>query len=263
MKPDIVAPGASILTAYAQETDKTVQGYGTSFSGPVVAGNAALVRQYFEEGKFPCTWKNCAFDPSGSLVKAVLLNSAYSLKQVQISRPWLKKHVLEEVGEYDSNQGLGLVQLDQTLPIAGHNKFHAIVRNNKTIKDKQIHDIFIRATPFKCLNTSYKHQLSATLTWYDPAGATSCAKCLVNDLDIMVHWITSKGKVKAGSKVFPNGATHKDYDNNVERVRFKMQGKRRYRIRIKAANLAVAQTKFSLIATGCFKVISNPAAAST
>ena len=228
MKPDIVAPGASILTAYAQETDKTVQGYGTSFSGPVVAGNAALVRQYFEEGKLPCNWNNCAFDPSGSLVKAVLLNSAYSLKQVQVSRPWLKKNVLEEVGEYDSNQGLGLVQLDQTLPIAGHNKFNAIIRNNKEIKDKEIQDIFIRATPFKCMNTSYKHQLSATLTWYDPAGATSCAKCLVNDLDIMVHAITTNGNVKPGSKVFPNGATHKDFDNNVERIRFNMQGTGRY-----------------------------------
>ena len=259
MKPDIVAPGASILTAYAQETDKTVQGYGTSFSGPVVAGNAALVRQYFEEGKLPCSRNNCAFDPSGSLVKAVLLNSAYSLKQVQVSRPWLKKNLLEEVGEYDSNQGLGLVQLDQTLPISGHNKFNAIIRNNKEIKDKEIQDIFIKATPFQCMNTSYKHQLSATLTWYDPTGATSCAKCLVNDLDIMVHAITSNGKVKPGSKVFPNGATRKDFDNNVERIRFNMQGTGRYRIRINAANLAVDETQFSLIATGCFKAIANPA----
>ena len=220
MKPDIVAPGASVLTAFAQETDKLVQVYGTSFSAPALAGNAALVRQYFEEGKLPCTWSNCAIDPSGSLVKAVLLNSAHTLKQVQVSRPWLNKSLLEEVSEYDSNQGLGLVQLDQTLPIPGHNKFNAVVRNNKEIIDRKSQDIFIRATPFKCLNTSYKHDFSATLTWYDPAGATSCAKCLMNDLDIMVHRITAKGKVKAGSKVFPNGATHKDSDNNVERIRY-------------------------------------------
>jgi len=47
MKPDLVAPGASVLTAYAHETDKTVEIYGTSYAAPVVAGNAALVRQYF------------------------------------------------------------------------------------------------------------------------------------------------------------------------------------------------------------------------
>ena len=67
MKPDLVAPGVSVLTAYAHENGKTVQVYGTSFSGPVVAGNAALVRQYFEEGKLPCSWGNCKIDPSGSL----------------------------------------------------------------------------------------------------------------------------------------------------------------------------------------------------
>ena len=91
MKPDLVAPGASVLTAYAHEKGKTVQSYGTSFAGPVVAGNAAIIRQYFEEGHFPCDFTDCSFDPSGSLIEAVLLNSAQSLKQVQVSEPGLKK----------------------------------------------------------------------------------------------------------------------------------------------------------------------------
>ena len=260
MKPDLVAPGASVLTAYAHENGKTIQAYGTSFSGPVVAGNAALVRQYFEEGKLPCTWKNCKLDPSGSLVKAVLLNSAQNLKQVQVSRPWLQSKLLEDVSEYDNNQGMGLVQLDQTLPIPGHNKLHAIVRNNKVIANRKFHDIYIRATPGKCFGTSYKHEFSATLTWYDPAGVSSCAKCIVNDLDIMVDWINSKGQVISNSREFPNGATHKDYENNVERVRFNMTWSRRYRIRVHAANLATATTRFSMIASGCFKVISKPGA---
>jgi hypothetical protein len=259
MKPDLVAPGATVLTAFAHETGKTVQSYGTSISAPVVAGNAALVRQYFEDGHLPCTWRSCKFDPSGSLVKAVLLNSGQSLKQVQASRPWMSTKSLEEVRDYDNNQGMGLIQLDRTLPIPGHNKFHAIVRNNKEISDGQFHDIYIRATPGKCWGTSYKHEFSATLTWYDPAGAIGCAKCLINDLDISVHWITKQGKVKFGSAVFPNGSTHKDFENNVERVRFNMFKSRRYRIRIHAANLATATTKFSLMATGCFKAISNPA----
>ena len=257
MKPDLVAPGASVLTAYAHENGKTVQAYGTSFSGPVVAGNAALVRQYLEEGKLPCTWGNCKIDPSGSLVKAVLLNSAQNLKQVQVARPWMHNKLLEEVSEYDNNQGMGLVQLDQTLPIPGHNKFHAIVRNNKVIADGKFHDIYIRATPGKCWDTSYKHVLSATLTWYDPAGTSSCPKCLVNDLDIIVDWITAKGQIKANSREFPNGTSSKDYENNVERVRFDMLWSRRYRIRIHAANLVSATTKFSMIASGCFKVIKK------
>jgi hypothetical protein len=258
MKPDLVAPGVSIHTAYAHEDGKTVQISGTSFAAPAVAGNAALVRQYFEEGNLPCSWTNdCNFNPSGSLVKAVLLNSAQNIEAVQVSQSGLDKKTLETVSEYDSNQGMGLVQLDRTLPIPGHNKFSALVRNNKVINEGDVHDIFIRATPGKCLNKPYKHDFSATLTWYDPAGASGCTKCLINDLDLIIHWISANGKVNYESRVFPNGGTEEDDTNNVERVRFKMTSTRRYRIRIHAANLATAQQNFSLIATGCFQVISN------
>jgi hypothetical protein len=233
---------------------------GTSSSGPVAAGNAALVRQYFEEGKLPCKRTNgCTIDPSGSLVKAVLLNSAQSFEKLQVTKPLLeKRNVQGTFSVHDSNQGMGLVQLDNTLPISGHNKLNAIVRNNKTINDGEFHDIFIKATPNTCLKEPYKHDFSATLTWYDPAGAVSCTKCLMNDLDIMVNMITPDGKVKRNSKVFPNGGTQKDSENNVEHIHFEMTKSRRYRIRIQAANLATAQQNFSLIATGCFKVISNP-----
>jgi hypothetical protein len=260
MKPDLVAPGAPILTAFAHEYGKIVHVYGTSFAAPVVAGNAALVRQYFEEGNFPCSWANgCNMNPSGSLVKAVLMNSAQNLDAVKVSKPWLEMKALETVNAYDSNQGMGLVQLDKTLPIPGHNVFSALVRNNKVIKDRDVHDIFIRATPGKCFNKPYKHEFSATLTWYDPPGVIGCAKCLINDLDIRVDWITADGAVKYESRVFPNGGTKEDDTNNAERIRFNMTSTRRYRIRIYAANLATAQQNFSFIATGCFRAISNPA----
>ena len=257
MKPDIVAPGASVLTSYAQKDGQTVQSYGSSFAAPVVAGNAALVRQYFEEGKH-CGSSKCSIDPSGSLVKAVLLNSAQSLKQVQVTQTWLNKKMLEEVSDYDNNQGMGVVQLDKTLPIPGHNLIKAIIRNNAVIQNKEVVDFFVFTTPGKCVGQPYQHDFSATLAWYDPAGAISCAKCLVNDLDIMVHGLRQDGSLK-GAKKFPNGNNRKDFDNNVERIRFHMKGNRRYRIRVKAANLASATTKFSLIVSGCFREISNPA----
>lgn len=262
MKPDLVAPGASVLTPKAHENASTVQSYGTSFAAPTVAGNAALVRQYFEEGHLPCDElgneeeHSCRIDPSGSLVKAVLMNSARSLKQVQVSRPWIGSQELEEVSEYDNSQGMGLIQLDNTLPIANHNKINAIVRNNQYIKDGEFHDIFIRATPHKCLGKSYIRDFSATLAWYDAPGSANCAKCLINDLDIMVHEVRADRTIKKGTKKFPNGLSRKDYNNNVERLRFTMSGMNRYRIRIYASNLDKAQTQFSMIASGCFKVIS-------
>ena len=253
MKPDLVAPGASVLTAKAHGS--TVQAYGTSYAAPTVAGNAALIRQYFEEGKLPCGQNDCSFDPSGSLVKAVLMNSARSLKQVQVSRPWIGSQELEEVSEYDSNQGMGLIQLNNTLPITDYNYINAIVRNDIDINDGEFHDIFIMTIPNKCAGTSYIHDFSATLAWYDPAGSTNCAKCLVNDLDIMVHAVRTNGTVIGGTKIFPNGLRRKDHDNNVERIRFNMVNQRRYRIRIKATNIDTRKASFSMIASGCFKEV--------
>lgn len=235
-------------------------GGGTSYAAPNVSGNAALVRQYFEEGKAGdrCGLKNCKFDPSGTLVKAVLLNSARPLKQVQVVQ--LKdKTLLEAVSEYDSNQGLGLIQLDKTLPIPGHNKINAIVRNKKEIKDKQDQYIYIQSALWECRNEPYMHEFSATLTWYDPEGAIGCKSCMLNDLDIIVHDIDASGKVIWSSGVFPNGGTKRDSKNNVERIRFNMKWKKRYRIRIKAKNLIDDKTKYSMVASGCFKVIKKPA----
>jgi len=84
MKPDIVAPGYIIMVPNANagtgESD-TREVLGTSYAAPVIAGAAAQVRQYFEEGWFPCGSKGCGtiVKPSGSLVKAVLMNSGQDL----------------------------------------------------------------------------------------------------------------------------------------------------------------------------------------
>jgi len=260
MKPDLVAPGASVLVPYAHEYGKTVQEYGTSFSAPAVAGSAALVRQYFTEGRLPCNWKNgCKLDPSGSLVKAVLMNSATPLKgEVQVAQPWLEKKLLGKVSEYDSNQGMGSVQLDRSLPLPSKNRIKAIVKNNKSIADGEVQDTYIQATPRKCANQPYKHELRVTLAWYDLPGAASCAKCLLNDLDLIIHSVNANGGVVLDSELYPNGLDSKDNRNNVERIRFNMSGKNYYRIRVKAANLATAETKYSLIGSGCFEVIPDP-----
>lgn len=47
-------------------------------STPIVAGNGAMARQYFREGWYNTGSKNesLGFDPSGALLKAVLINSA-------------------------------------------------------------------------------------------------------------------------------------------------------------------------------------------
>lgn len=50
-------------------------------STPVVAGAAAMARQYFREGWYNTGAKNTslAFDPSAALIKSVLVNSAVGM----------------------------------------------------------------------------------------------------------------------------------------------------------------------------------------
>lgn len=108
---DVVAPGLMVHSAKAslsesgEETCALDSLGGTSMSAPAVAGAAALVRQFFVQGELAgylgraglCGDENSsegsgvyaraglceAFSPSGYLIKAVLINSAMWLGDMQ------------------------------------------------------------------------------------------------------------------------------------------------------------------------------------
>jgi len=104
IKPDLVAPGAYVVGANSRgntlggrvrhcdlpgdperpfhENNTLVAMGGTSISTAILAGAAAIVRQYFEEGYYP-SGSPVARDrltPSAALLKAVLINSASSVQ---------------------------------------------------------------------------------------------------------------------------------------------------------------------------------------
>ena len=250
MKPDLIAPGYTILTARAHPSDgqdSVWQTFGTSFSSPAAAGNAALVRQYFEEGWYPCGSKGCGkkISPSGTLVKAVLMNGGRRLNQVQ-KVP--NGPILENIEPYDNNQGMGLIQMRDSLPLKTKNDFNVIAIDNYTILDGRRRDILIKAKNSKCSSP----ELSVTLAWYDAPGAPGCVQCLMNDLDLNVLEVNTNGRMN-GKWIFPNGIRRRNTKNNVERIRTIISAGKLYRISVKARNLSEADAKFSLIATGCFK----------
>jgi len=259
MKPDIVAPGYTVQTARATGNDQedVYSVFGTSYSAPVVAGNAALVRQYFEEGWFPCGSPGCGapIRPSGSLVKAVLMNGGQSLKRVQKVNTHSPeaKVIGEDLKPYDNSQGMGLVNLAATLPMNDDTKFHGFVQNNHEIRDGEEHTFLIRAiTAFnKCPNP----ELSVTLAWYDVGATFGCTKCLLNDLDVTVQATTWSGNAD-GPLYRANNKIEVDDRNNVERVRIFMEKKQRYLIKVKATNLSSDSIRYSLISTGCFRVLN-------
>lgn len=86
----------------------------------------------------------------------------------------------------------------------------------------------------------------------DPPVAPFCLDCLVNDLDI---YLTSSGSSK---RVYPNGLSHADRSNNVERivVDYAREGEI-FTVHIEAKDLLEAQD-YSLVITGCFSDFDVP-----
>ena len=84
---------------------------GTSFSAPLLAGYAAIVRQYFREGYYPSGEPSSSdgFVPSGALLKAMIIHSGQPLSDITD----LKSRESTTWG--DANQGYGRAQLDASL----------------------------------------------------------------------------------------------------------------------------------------------------
>jgi subtilisin family serine protease len=244
-KPDVVAPGDSILSALAEPTVKGECGTsfksGTSMATPVVSGAAALIRQYFREGWHVTGSRNTSvgFTPRASLVKAVLINGGQPLVAVQ------KKtgEITQSTSPYDVNQGFGRINLLESVPLQGKNSLKGLFVNGKSISNGSKHSYPIT------INDSSCGILSATLVWTDPEGAPNCnSGCMLNDLDL---YVTKSG----GSRYYPNGLDSADTINNAERVQIRNPSGT-YTIYVEASDLIQAQ-EYSLSVTGCFTTGGN------
>ena len=219
IKPDVVAPGTWILSGYADNfqpyydstpnpqngafqydgwgeplDDKYKYMGGTSMSAPLVAGAAAVVRDYFE--------KAYGHSATAALVKATLVNTAIDL--------------LDE-----NNDGLD----DNAFPIPNiHEGWGRVDLAAATDGSRQFVDESIALTTGDTsshtvtVDTSLR-PLRVTLAWTDAPGSTTAARALVNDLDLQL--IAPDGLVYSGN-VFVDGwsspAGAADRINNLENV---------------------------------------------
>jgi len=259
-KPDIIAPGYSVLSAGARpsmegecdpdsshvfnfrtvDNDPTVglsMKYGTSMSAPLATGAAALIRQYFEEGWYPNGKKTAqdAIEPSGSLVKAVLLNGGRAMNQVQ---NFLKYTYTQE---YDQAQNFGMISLIDSLSIAGKNELITKIFDREEIKNGVTDSYTFLIDNASCDSNI---ELSATLVWAEPGATPGCMACTLNDLDLEF--------VKGGKNYYPNGLNKKDGINNAERIRIHTTDGEQVTIQIIGHNIITPTQKYSLAVTGCF-----------
>lgn len=266
VKPDIVAPGLSVLNARAlplqtgecdpsginlsagQGIDGVNYRYGTSFAAPVISGMAALVRQYFMEGFYPTGSRNSSnlFLPSGQLIKATLLNGAQPLVGYQpfnFDTGAFETPVSLLSGNlgYDNQQGYGRAILQPSLSLFSSGfRIRNIVFDRVQISNNQVHNIFIMIDSTNCDASVF----SATITWADPPAVSGCVNCLLNNLDLTVRREYGDFRTYYG-----NGG--EDNKNNVERARITDASNGLYSVTVTASNLAISPQKYSIVMAGC------------
>ena len=219
IKPDVVAPGTWNLSGYSTMFQQQYDGSpnpangayqydgwgfpadefhkymgGTSMAAPLVAGGAAVVRDFYQKSR--------GHQASAALVKAVLINSAVDL--------------LDE-----NNDGV----LDNANPIPNiHEGWGRVDLVNAT----DASDVFFDEAASLSTGNTASHSfevaspgapLKVTLAWTDYPASTSAVTALVNDLDLTVtapDGTIYKGNVFSGGWSAVGGSF--DRLNNVENV---------------------------------------------
>ncbi|WP_320170521.1 S8 family serine peptidase [Maridesulfovibrio sp.] len=178
-KPEVVAPGTNILST--RSAFQTGDGWGafndyyywsggTSMATPLVAGTAALLREYLisEEG---------ISNPSAALIKTALIHGAVSLVPGQFGTG----DTQEVHSAPDYAQGWGRIDLESSINSDSSYKmeYHDVTDSAPEDTDYSrtfSFDVGDDAKPFK-----------ATLGWTDYPGSVAAGGGLVNDLDLRVQ----------------------------------------------------------------------------
>jgi hypothetical protein len=150
---------------------------------PLATGSMALIRQYFTEGFYPKGIQNVqnAFQPSGALLKAVMINGArpmtgFNSDGIPLDPP------------PSCRQGWGRINLPSSirLPTAKHELF--VLQNESLTQITQKTGICLQVT-------DSEEALRTTLVWYDPAPAFVSDGTMINDLDMSVKVFPKKKQI--------------------------------------------------------------------
>ncbi len=241
IKPDVVAPGANILSARSTKTSSTGWGTfsgnsnyifmgGTSMSTPITAGGVALIREYF----------NVTLGmerPSGALLKAALINGAIDMTPGQYGAA--SSTTKEVLSRPDNAQGWGRINISESVgPKNGNMAFMDVQKGISTGEDF--------STNFKVSSSS--KELRLTLAWSDHPGTISASKHLVNDLDLVIK--TPGGIVHKGNDFTAPYDDHRDDINNVEGIRIGTPSAGIYTLTVKGHNVPMGEQRFAIVGSG-------------
>ncbi|MBS0197872.1 MAG: S8 family serine peptidase [Planctomycetes bacterium] len=240
-KPEVTAPGCSITSAGGNGGCNVSIMSGTSMATPATAGVALLMRQYYTRGFYPGGAMNGAdaFNPSGALVKATVIDSAQDMSG--------------DPGYPGSREGWGRVLADAALYFSGDARKLRVadVRNGTTQA---------LTTGGFCESTisvdSAAMPLRVTLVWHDAPAAVNASFAPVNNLDLVVTSPT--GEVYRGNNFsggFSAAGGTADIRNNTEQVHIAAPTPGLWQVRVVATAVNQGRQGFALVMTGA---ISDP-----
>lgn len=216
----------------------------TSWAAPATAGMAALTRQYFTDGYYPTGTPTPAdaLTPSGSLVKATLINSAVDMAGI--------------AGYYGAREGYGRILMDDPLYFAGdsrrliaHDVRHA---DGLTTRTMQTYEFDV---------VSGNEPLKITMVFADVPSTIGTSFAPVNDLNLLVT--SPSGQLYRGN-VFELGESTTggtaDMLNTTEHVQRMQPDAGRWTIQVIGAEVNVASQGYALVITGDVAAAGGPEA---
>ncbi len=203
-KPEVFAPGIGIVSARSGSPDGFTGLSGTSMACPAVTAAAALVRQWYREGRYiegsPSV--SLGINPSGSLIRATLMATSVDMTGV---------------AGYPSNaEGFGRLLLDNGLWFPGETR-RTRFRDVRRASGLTLGE----ARSFSVLVTDGNNPLRIALSFADFAASINASQAWVNDLDLEVRGPDGTlylGNVfdTAQGQSIPGGAA--DFRNSTEMV---------------------------------------------
>lgn len=248
IKPDIVAPGANILSTMSSQVsqcgwgpgelgDKYCMNGGTSMSNPLVAGAATLVQDWYEDVKGHA-------NPSAALIKATLVNTAVDM----------------------AGYGNGNREAGQPIP-NNHEGWGAVNLANVAADGREFFDgdsVGTDTVATYNFDAPGGQPFKATLVWTDYPGSTSASVTLVNDLDLVVT--SPSGAVYQGN-VFSGGWSQTggsaDRLNNVENVYVQSAEAGTWTVEVSGFNVPQGPQSFALVVDGGTVGAPDPTATPT
>lgn len=240
IKPDVVAPGTYILSTRASTitdfwnhywgSNSTYVGVnsryaymgGTSMSTPIVAGTAALIRQYYDDIEDHD-------DPTSALVKATLINGARPLNGKWSSIPnkyegWGRVNLSNSLGTNDSDAG-SMAFVDNTTGLStgsNHTRLYTLSGGGS--------------------------DLVITLVWTDYPGSNTSSTKLVNDLDLSVR--SPNGTIYRGNGFIYSNTSKHDRRNNVERVLIESPPSGVYEVMVNGHSVTSGVQPYAMVLSG-------------